>query len=458
MALVNSSPRLGFRVVLKAILAIIVLWQFCSSSRCITLSNLNVPYLSSYPFAYKTAGPENRTKDAVKAAASALAMLDTEGAVSGAITKSQTMQSGLRSILEPDFGNLPHLDCREPLEDRYAHLRSFALPKPRFFFALDLFQAASVMPQLLTSILQTIKFLGPKYCYLSIVEGRSTDGTSKFLLALKTKAEELGFPYSLVQSSMDSKSETNDRIETLSKLRNLALAPLLKDEAQFDSEETTIIFINDISLCPNDILELIHQRRVQGADMACPMDYSDDGLFYDVWVARSMTGDIFFEIPPSGLWKYAKNLLWDDAMAKRRLNAHLPFQVFSCWNGMAVMSVKPFLEKSIRFRRNFADECYMGEPTLLCKDFWANGFGKIFVVPSVWVAYSQNASIAIKRSQGYVEDHVHDSEPNAGLQELIDWEERPPSRIKCPIPSYAEPQWILPYEGFNVSPGKDNQI
>ncbi len=78
-----------------------------------------------------------------------------------------------------------------------------------------------------------------------------------------------------------------------SELRNMAIAPLLTDPSRFDTDEMTVVFVNDISTCANDILELIHQRRMPEADMACPMDYSDDGLFYDILVARSMSGKIF---------------------------------------------------------------------------------------------------------------------------------------------------------------------
>ncbi|KAI4115008.1 MAG: hypothetical protein LQ338_007927 [Usnochroma carphineum] len=347
-----------------------------------------------------------------------------------------------------DPNDSPGLECHGPLGDRYAHLRSFASRKPKFFFALDLYQAAGILPRLTASILEAVKFLGPEYCYLSIVEGNSTDGTSELLQALHEEAKALGFAYSLVRSPLDAQSPSNDRIETLAELRNLALAPLLQDTSRFDSEETTVVFINDISLCPNDILELIHQRRIQHATMACPMDYSNDGLFYDVWVARSMTGDIFFNIPPSGLWKYARNLLWDDPVAKRRLDAKKPFQAFACWNGMAAMSAKPFVERGIRFRRSSGGECYMGEPTLLCKDFWAYGFGRILVVPSVWVAYSRNASVEVKEKQGFVEHNVKDITADPRVEEMVEWEAEPPSRIKCPIPSYAEPQWVLPYEGY----------
>lgn len=359
------------------------------------------------------------------------------------------MDLGFQTVLEPKHGDdSPPLLCQGPLGDRYSHLRSFASKKPRFFFALDLYQAAGILPQLTASILEAVKFLGPEYCYLSIVEGNSTDGTSNLLQALHTKAKTLGLPYSLVRSNLDPKNETTDRIEVLAQLRNLALAPLLQNPSDFDSAETTIVFLNDISPCANDILELIHQRRVQGADMACPMDYSDDGLFYDIWIARSMTGDIFFNIPPSGLWKYATNLLWDDPERKRRLEAHKPFQVFACWNGMAAIGAKAFTEQGIRFRRNRVGECYMGEPTLLAKDFWKEGFGKILVVPSVWVAYSHRASVKVKVEKGYVEANLREGGMEMGMQEMVEWDEKPPSLIKCPMPSYSDPRWVPPYEGY----------
>ncbi|KAL8723416.1 MAG: hypothetical protein Q9225_000247 [Loekoesia sp. 1 TL-2023] len=431
---------------MKVVLAVLLLWQVCYLQSCLFRPTLVLRHLFPHSFAIRPSAFESQLKEGPRAAASI--SLNVDGADTGCETNGQPVQSCCQTDLELGDRISSHLHCQTLLKDRYAHLRSFASPKPRFYFALDLYQAADILPRLLSSILEAIKFLGPTYCYLSVVEGSSNDGTSEMLYALGKEAKELGFAYSLIRSNMDSKNKTNDRIETLSKFRNLALAPFLRDPSRFDSEETTIVFINDISLCPNDILELVHQRRIQGADMACPMDYSDDGLFYDVWVARSMTGDIFFEIPRSGLWKYAKNLLWDDPATKQRLDAHQPFQVFSCWNGMAAINAKPFVEKGIRFRRNREGECCMGEPTLLCKDFWANGFGRILVVPSVWVAYSHKASVAVKKSKGCVEDNVKDNKSESGIQEMVEWKSDPPSLIKCPIPSYADPQWVPPYEGF----------
>ncbi|KAI4096812.1 MAG: hypothetical protein LQ339_006896 [Xanthoria mediterranea] len=443
----NSFPR---RVLLRTIALVVLLWQFCRLTDCQIRSALGHFQLVPCSFGNSSAAAAGDCDDFGSTAASA-ALLEEgkDGSYNSSGANDELVDLSIQTVLEPKHGDdsLPML-CQGPLQDRYSHLRSFASKKPRFFFALDLYQAAGTLPQLTASILETVRFLGPEYCYLSIVEGNSTDGTSDLLQALHADAKTLGLTYSLVRSDLDPKNETNDRIEVLAQLRNQALAPLLQNPSDFDSEETTIVFLNDISPCANDILELIHQRRIQGADMACPMDYSDDGLFYDIWIARSMTGDIFFNIPPSGLWKYAKNLLWDDPERKRRLEARKPFQVFACWNGMAAIGAKAFTQKGIRFRRNREGECYMGEPTLLAKDFWKAGFGKILVVPSVWVAYSHRASVRVKLEKGYVEENLREGGMEKGMQEMVEWDAKPPSLIKCPMPSYSDPQWVPPYEGY----------
>ena len=447
MFLINSFPR---RVLLRTFALVLLLWQFCNLTDC-QIKNLFSPYeVSSFSIKNSSVAFESDRNDIIGTAGlAALLEKGKESNQDSYVANDGTVNLDPQTVIEPQAldDSLPLL-CQAPLEDRYSHLRSFASKKPRFFIALDLYQAAGILPQLLASIVESVKFLGPEYCHLSIVEGNSTDRTSDLLQALHKDAKALGLAYSLVKSNLDPNNQTNDRIEVLAQLRNLALAPLLQSPSDFDAADTTIVFINDISPCTNDILELIHQRRIQGADMACPMDYSDDGLFYDIWVARSMTGDIFFNIPPSGLWKFAKNLLWDDPERKRRLEAHKPFQAFACWNGMVAMSAKPFIEKGTRFRRSGENECYMGEPTLLAKDFWREGFGKILVVPSVWVAYSHAASVKVKEEKGYVEENVEKKESEEGMPELIEWDEEPPSSIKCPIPSYSDPQWVPPYDGY----------
>ncbi|KAL8671945.1 MAG: hypothetical protein Q9168_003571 [Polycauliona sp. 1 TL-2023] len=460
----NSFPRL---FVLKSIALVALLWSFCNLTDCRFRQTLVPDQWVSHPIkdtgiTAKEYGGDTVGKstvvleddvDEIMGLSVPAALLDEDNAddYGTSVTSDTTVDSDIKTVVEPkEHDNSSSLLCHAPLEDRYSHLRSFASKKPRFFFALDLYQATGILPQLTASILEAVKFLGPQYCYLSIVAGNSTDGTSELLHALHKDTSAINLTYTLIHSSLDPKNPSNDRIDILAQLRNLALAPLLQNPSSFDTQETTIIFINDISPCPNDILELIHQHRIQAAHMACPMDLSDAGLFYDIWVARSMTGDIFFNIPPSGLWEFAKDLLWDDPVRKRRLEAHEPFQVFACWNGMAVISATPFIEKGIRFRRNKEEEgeCYMGEPTLLAKDLWKEGVGKIMVVPSVWVAYSARGSVDVKLQKGYVEENVKEVGMAEGMQEMVEWEKEPPARIKCPIPSYSDPQWVLPYEGY----------
>jgi alpha-1,3-mannosyltransferase len=66
----------------------------------------------------------------------------------------------------------------------------------------------------------------------------------------------------------------------------------------------------------------------QKADMTCAMDWTDHGdTFYDTWICRTMTGDMFIEIPQSGSFEFKGNLFWNDPVTRTRFDAKLPFQV-----------------------------------------------------------------------------------------------------------------------------------
>ena len=365
------------------------------------------------------------------------------------------------AILEPELTTFDGLNCSKPLNQRYASLKgpsSWGRPKPKYFFALDLYQSREVIARLLASVLEAVNYLGPQNCAISIVEGRSTDGTFDILFDVQQAAINHDVDFYLAKNDdVDPKAPGANRFEALAELRNQALRPLLKDPSRYDAD-TTVIFSNDVTLCVNDILELIYQRKLQKADLACAMDYSNDGLFYDVWISRGMTGDIFFEIPPSGLWKNAKNLLWNDAKAKRRLKAKKPFQVYACWNGIVAFTAKPLTQEGIKFQASGADECLTGEPTIFCRDFWTKGFGRIMVVPSVWVAYGNRAIEKIKRIEGYVEQHVlTDPQVDPKEKELIEWEPKPPPKVKCLIPSMADPTWVNS-STFAMPPSREEEF
>ena len=71
---------------------------------------------------------------------------------------------------------------------------------------------------------------------------------------------------------------------------------------------------------------------------------------------------------------------------------HLPLQVQSCWNGIAVLDSAPFYTPPhVRFRmaRIAEGECSASECSLICNDYWEAGYGRILMVPRVKLAYDR---------------------------------------------------------------------
>ncbi|EFQ89189.1 hypothetical protein P3342_010335 [Pyrenophora teres f. teres] len=351
----------------------------------------------------------------------------------------------LHAIMDSKDTSFPRLECPTPNLDRYAYLRggssrsSVTGESPKYFFALDLYKCVDLLPRLIGSIVETIKFLGPENCVLSIVEGRSDDGTFETLKELRSSMQLLRAKYILQNSDINPLAPGTDRIEALAKLRNLALDDLIKYPERYH-EDTTVIFSNDIALCMEDMLELIHQRVFQGADQTCAMDWAyvfEEPTFYDVWIARTMTGNTFFHIPPDGNWDSAWNLFWNDEKTRSRFSQLKPFQVFSCWNGVTVFTAKPIMKRKIAFRAHKEGECFQGEPKLFAKDMWFHGYGKIAVVPSVNVEYSDAAAKKIKALKGYASENV----ANEGDDVKIEWEAKPPAKVIC-MPTHQSQTFI----------------
>ncbi|KAL8686274.1 MAG: hypothetical protein Q9218_007219 [Villophora microphyllina] len=353
----------------------------------------------------------------------------------------------IKAILEPDDKTFSRLECPALNSDRYGYLASGGNQATgdqpnntlKYLFALDLYQCAHLLPRLLGSIVESIRFLGPQHCALSVVEGRSDDGTFEILHLLRKEVEQLGAKYFLQTNEVNPRAEGANRIEALANLRNLALQPLIQNYSGND-KDITVVFVNDVAICVNDVLELIHQRHHQNADMVCAMDWTyvgPDPTFYDVWIARGMNGDSFFLIPEDGNWNSAWNIFWNNPDASQKLNAGQPFQVFSCWNGAVAFTAKPFVEGKIKFRWGSKEECPQGEPKSFCQDMWTLGYGKIAVVPSVNLEYSDEAGKKIKAAKGYVSDFMG---RGAGENDLIEWVDKPPEKVKC-IPNYQNQHW-----------------
>ncbi|KAK3937337.1 cryptococcal mannosyltransferase 1-domain-containing protein [Diplogelasinospora grovesii] len=365
------------------------------------------------------------------------------------ILNGTVLDSYVKAILDPAVTDLPRLECPALNTTRYDPLLKNIIPDHEtnsgqidYFFALDLRNCLPLLPRLLGSIVEAIRFLGPERCALSIVEGNSPDGTGEVLAALQQAfLDELpGLAhYYFYQHSLLDPAE-GERIRRLAELRNLALQPLVSNLTGHVSQNTTILFLNDVAACTEDILELALQRRQLGADMTCAMDWTYVGLdptFYDVWIAHTINGDSFFEVPADGNWNSAWNLFWNEPTTRQRYAGHLPFQVFSCWNGATAISAAPLLE-GLRFRS--ADtkkgECEQGEPQLFCKDLWFRGYNKIAVVPSVHLEYSNEAAEKIKKLKGYTGDLVRDKKEE---ENKIEWA-GPPDKVKC-MPTWDSQFW-----------------
>ncbi|KAK2729968.1 alpha-mannosyltransferase cmt1 [Colletotrichum kahawae] len=354
----------------------------------------------------------------------------------------------VKAIMDPKNGGYPIVACPAPNITRYGVLKPVDnTSKRHFFFALDLRQVVDLLPQLIGAVLEAVDIIGPENCAISIVEGISTDGTYETLYRLKAHLDKVGIAYYLQTSSIDSHS--GDRIGKLAKLRNLALEPMMAEADRYDPK-ATIVFLNDVAACTEDILELAYQKQTQGADMTCAMDYhflrfaphNGEPSFYDSWISRGINGDTFLPIPdrtPKGeQWSDVANMFWNEPYSQDRYLSRKPLQVFACWNGGVAMTGEPFLGKKLDFRRSYPGECHTGEPTLLCKDLWNLGHGKIAVVPSVSLAYNIQDGRLIKEERGFANSWV--AIEHMGESVNIPWQDQPPEMVKC-MPTFRNQFW-----------------
>ncbi|KAH8660438.1 cryptococcal mannosyltransferase 1-domain-containing protein [Xylariales sp. PMI_506] len=413
-------------------------------------------------------------KEVVETSSTDSSNVVTGGQKQGSAENYSHASASITAVLNSSYTDTTRLECPATSLSRYEYLKTsnkFESGRTlEFFFALDLRQSFHVLPRLLGSVVETVRFLGPSACALSIVEGNSDDGTFEMLDLLRPEFEKIGLKYIFQSSQVNPKQ--GDRVSKLAELRNMALEPLVSGSTGLEADgDTTIVFLNDVAICMEDILELIHQRTFQAADMTCAMDWTyvgENPTFYDVWVARTLTGDSFFRIPADGSWDWAWNLFWNDPAAKQRFDQRMPFQVFACWNGATAFTAAPVLglppppsppprshtdehkgleqlstgeamdRGRVSFRAAREGECYMGEPTLFCKDMWWAGFGRIAVVPSVNLEYSDKAGRKIKEEKGYTSKWVEQEETK---NTMIAWSQGPPAQIKC-MPQWENQHWV----------------
>ncbi|KAH8649017.1 glycosyltransferase family 69 protein [Xylariales sp. PMI_506] len=355
----------------------------------------------------------------------------------------QVAATYVEAIIHPASIFTPRLHCPRADARRYQKLHPLYGDKNKglkYFFALDLRQCVKLLPRLIGSIMEAVSFLGPSVCALSIVEGNSDDGTYEVLDLLRSEMDKIGLAYFLQSSSIDSKA--GQRMTKLAELRNLALAPLSSTTIK-PNRDTTVIFLNSVALCVSDILELAYQRLIQEADLTCAMDWTffgPDSTFHDVEAARTLKGDSFFDVPPDGSRDYAWDLFWNDEETKSRFDKKLPFQVFACWNGAVAFGAGPILGlpppradegtggKIVSFRSPREEECLESETTVFCKELWWAGYGRIAVIPSVNLDYSDAPVSRVKQQKLFTSQWTQKEDVS---QMRIHWVKDPPSQVKC---------------------------
>lgn len=258
----------------------------------------------------------------------------------------------------------------------------------KYFFAINLYNSFDVVPDLFATLFRVAAILGYHNVYVSIYENGSTDQTKALLRIFDALTKTVGMRIT-IRTSMRTRGAFNHRIEYLAEVRNAAFVPLHELRDSENEYFDTIIFMNDVLPCVDDILELIWQSRRNNAGITCAADYMyheeiGSPVFYDNWVARDINGTALENAPFEAIFHHP-----DSA---QRFQRHLPIQVQSCWNGIAVLDTGPFYSPPhVRFRmaRITEGECSASECSLICNDYWEAGYGRILMVPRVKLAYDR---------------------------------------------------------------------
>ncbi|PRP88649.1 hypothetical protein PROFUN_02745 [Planoprotostelium fungivorum] len=319
----------------------------------------------------------------------------------------------------------PKQYCPKIDEKKYGYLRRKSF---RILLATNLHDDQDTLPSQLLTISELIDYLGPNRVSFHIQEGGSTDITRNVLHhMIPIINQHYAMPpedgrYQISEERIDWTTE--NKISITARLRNRLLEPLHHNPDKFKY----LLIFEDIGLCARDVLEMIHHHIEQGAHASCSMDWQDHYGMYDVWTFRDIEGML---LQPQSLDSKRRDPSNGDFMRENpftwaRWKAMLPFQVFTCWNGMMLADVKPILDANITFREGHRGECAENEKYLFCKDLWRNHYRKIQMVPTVNVAYSSTSQERTMRR--------NNEELAEGRDELtrdIVWKDEPPERVFC---------------------------
>lgn len=142
----------------------------------------------------------------------------------------------------------------------------------KYFFAINLYNSFDIIPDLFATLFRVSSIIGYQNVYVSIYENGSTDQTKALLQIFDALCKSVGLRVK-IQTSMRTRGAFNHRIEYLAEVRNAAFVPLHELRSTQNEYFDTIIFMNDILPCVDDLLELIWQSRKNNAGITCATDY-----------------------------------------------------------------------------------------------------------------------------------------------------------------------------------------
>jgi hypothetical protein len=368
-------------------------------------------------------------------------------------------------------------------------------------FALNLRNSEGITPAQAVALLEAISYLLPKNkVYVSIYENDSNDKTRRLLSDFGAALQAIGVDGLWMRSSnMRSAFDSQDRIVMLAEIRNLAIAPLMP-YASSDTDNGTLLFLNDVVTCTSDILELIHQQRLHNAGMAFGMDWDivdpDDSKYdprnppktrvprlYDVWVGRGISGNMVYSWEQSGGYHpVSDNESWvADAYRPENKTVHqrwvdgLAIPVYSGWGGMSAFDASLFTNEHLRFRSSVISGWIGGsqagvlgswghlvsskgylesdcpgasECEYIVRDIWhlRQGDARIVLAPQARTTYNMpnwldmGGQAPVTRREGL----------DSGDEDAIDWSEVSiPQSVACVATRDEEGRWMNPWSDDN---------
>lgn len=345
---------------------------------------------------------------------------------------SEQSRYSTKEYVNSILGNInipcPRLECPAPDAKRYIPIREPSSERPGidYIFAVRVVNNLDQLPTLLGAVLNAMYYLGPYRCALTVISSGWRPHLDDVLEELHLGLNHIGAVYNYTSFAYGPRAY---------KHRNQAIGAVRHARKEV-SEDATIVFLDDVDICSEDILELILQRENLGADMTCGMQWAPNKsngipLLKNDGTCRDMQGERFGHVPPEK-WTEGtdvKEYFWKSSKDQARFNEKRPFQVFSCWGGAAAFTASTFtrLEQTFRLPIKGA-ECTQPDTRLFCKDMWSHGRGKIAVIPSVNVARRQDDDFDVKKSIGYTSDLIRGQGPKG---DRIAWAKEPPKEVVC---------------------------